>query len=196
MTLKELLEVDFEVNLPISGGLGNAIDSPIIIHKREVSDYVGIEHLILKCLGTGRDIKWKILTQSLMEHNNRKIDKIRIETIDDTKVDIITQIEAYYFDITEFISDEDDEEEKFDEKVVLTKIKNRLIELEQINDFNKKCIGLLRSNKLFEDDKLIMEFLDILFEDESLPLFESMMKFKKKSMLLVLNVLALELGDS
>jgi hypothetical protein len=31
--------------------------------------------------------------------------------------------------------------------------------LEQLNDFNKKCIGLLRTEKLFEDTKLTVEFL-------------------------------------
>lgn len=43
MTLKELLKEDFELELPISGGFGNSIDNPIIIHRTEINDYVGTE---------------------------------------------------------------------------------------------------------------------------------------------------------
>lgn len=101
MTLKGLLEKDFGVELPISGGFGNSIDNPIIIHKVGMNDYVGTEYFILKCLGTGRRIEWKKLKQELITHNNKKIDKIKIETRQVTESEIITQIENYYFDITE-----------------------------------------------------------------------------------------------
>ena len=75
MTLKNLLEKDFGVQLPISGGFGNSIDNAIIIHKDSINDYVGTEHFILECLGKGRQIEWKILGQELHNHNNKKIDK-------------------------------------------------------------------------------------------------------------------------
>ena len=101
MTLKDLLEKDFGVKLPISGGFGNSIDNAIIIHREEINDYVGTEHFILKCLGKGRRIEWKILGQELHNHNNKEIDKIKIETKEVTESKIITQIENYYFDITE-----------------------------------------------------------------------------------------------
>lgn len=101
MTLKELLAKDFNVNLPISGGFGNSIDNAIIIHRDIINDYVGTEYTILKFLGIGRGITWKILRQELLSHNGRKIDKIKIETKQVTENEIITQIENYYFDITE-----------------------------------------------------------------------------------------------
>lgn len=102
MTLKDLLSQDFRVELPISGGFGNSIENAVIIQRAGINDYVGIEHLIIECIGKGRQIKWKILGQELIIHNNKKIDKIKIETQQLTEIEIITQIENYYFDITEF----------------------------------------------------------------------------------------------
>lgn len=101
MTLKQLLDHDFKVDLPISGGFGNSIDNAIIIHKFGINDYVGTEHFILECLGKGRKIKWKILEQQILSHDGKTIDKIKIETIQKTFFKKITQIENYYFDITE-----------------------------------------------------------------------------------------------
>jgi hypothetical protein len=101
MKLKDLLEKDFKVDLPISGGFGNSIDNAIIIHRDEINDYVGTEYFILKCLGTGRRIEWKILGQELLMIDIKKIDKIKIETKQLTESEIITQIENYYFDITD-----------------------------------------------------------------------------------------------
>jgi len=66
-----------------------------------MNNYVGTEYFILECLGIGRGIKWKILEQKLLTHNNKKIDKIKIETKEFTESEIITQIENYYFDITD-----------------------------------------------------------------------------------------------
>lgn len=101
MTLKDLLEKDFGVEIPISGGFGNSLENAIIIHRVGINDYVETEHFILECLGKGRRIKWKVLRQELLFHNNKTVDKIKIETRQYTESEIITQIESYYFDITE-----------------------------------------------------------------------------------------------
>jgi len=101
MTLKEIIKSDFEVDLDISGGYGNSQENSIIIHRTSLNDYVGIEHFILKCLGTVRRIEWKKIGQELLSANEKKIDKIKIETIKTTAQEIITQTENYYFDITE-----------------------------------------------------------------------------------------------
>ena len=101
MTLKELLKKDFDADLEISGGFGNSIDNCIIIHKTYKNDHVAIEYYILECLGIGRGIEWKRIEQSLLNDKNRMIDKLKIETTQLTDTEIITQIENYYFDITE-----------------------------------------------------------------------------------------------
>ena len=193
MNLKELLEADFGKKFPISGGSGNSIENALVIHNQDVSDYVGLEYYILSCLGTGRKIEWRRLGQQLVESNGRKIDKIKIETKKVTRTEVITQIENYYFDISEFFEAESARELVFDEKETLLKIKNRMEELATINDFNKQCVDLLRENKLFEDNNdLLFKFLDVILEDESITLFDSMMKHKKQPILSVLRTIGEE----
>lgn len=196
MTLKDLLKSDFGVELPISGGFGNSIDNAVIIHRSGINDYVGTEHFILKCLGKGRGIEWQILGQELLNHNDQQIDKIKIETKQTTELEIITQIENYYFDITECFGNEIQLATSFNAEETLKKIKERIIELESLNDFNKKCIELLRKEQLFNDSKLAIDFLDVIFKDESLPLFESMMNNKKQPIMDVLRIIGKELNQN
>ncbi len=101
MELKQLLKDDFKIDFPISGGMGNSRDNPIIIHRQVPNDYTSVEYGILRCLGKGRGIEWKVIQQSLLSHNGRKLDQLKIETKETTENEVITQIENYYFDITE-----------------------------------------------------------------------------------------------
>ena len=101
LPLKQLLERDFEVELPISGGFGGSKEDAIILHKVVPNDYVSVEYTILKCLGIGRNIEWKLLKQTLMKHNGRKLDQMKIETRGKTETEVDSQIENYYFDVTE-----------------------------------------------------------------------------------------------
>jgi hypothetical protein len=102
MNIRDLIKNDFSVDLPIKGGQGNSIDDPVIIERvSPINDYVGTEYAFLKYIGIGRGIEWKTIEQQLLTHNGREIDKIKIETKQITETEIITQIENYYFDITE-----------------------------------------------------------------------------------------------
>ena len=80
-----------------------------------------------------------------------------------------------------------------DKRVKYDKI---LDQLKTLNDFNKKCIELLRKEQLFNDSKLTMDFLDVIFKDESLPLFESMMNNKRKPIMDVLRIIGKELNNN
>ena len=77
----------------------------------------------------------------------------------------------------------------------VAKIKERIIELESANEFNRKCVGLLRKGKFFEESEmdLVMKFMDVIFNDESRPLFESMMDNSRKPILDVLRIVGKEL---
>lgn len=102
MNLRELLTRDFGTDFPISGGSGSK-DSPIVIHRVTPNDYTAVEYGVLQCLGIGRGIEWKLVQQSLISCNDRSMDQIKIETVKETDTEIITQIENFYFDITECI---------------------------------------------------------------------------------------------
>jgi hypothetical protein len=196
MTLKDLIENDFGIELPISGGFGNSIDNAIIIHRSGINDYVGTEHFILECLGKGRRIKWKILGQELLHHNNKMVDKIKLQTKEVTETELVTQMENYYFDITECFGINGQNEKTFNEEKTLREIKERIIRLADLNDFNKKCVLLLKNEKLFNDSELSTEFLEMILKDESLHLFESMMKNKRKPIMEVLRIIGKELNEN
>lgn len=101
VSLRDLFKADFGIDFPISGGSGNSRDTPIVIHHQVPNDYVGVENGVLRCLGIGRRIEWTLLQQSLIEHNGQKLDQLKIETKQTTPTGIITQVENYYFDVTE-----------------------------------------------------------------------------------------------
>jgi hypothetical protein len=103
LSLRELLRDDFGIDFPISGGAGNSRDNPIIIHKGIPNDYTSIEYAILRRLGTGRRIEWKVIQQAVIHHKGRTMDQLNIETRQLTDSEVITQIENYYFDITECV---------------------------------------------------------------------------------------------
>jgi hypothetical protein len=110
MNLRELLKKDFKIDLPISGGNGNSIDNPVVVHYQHPNDYVGVEYAVFNGLYTGRrfgllgkgsSFEWKFIKQTLIHHNGRKIDQMKFETKETSATEIITQVENYYFDITE-----------------------------------------------------------------------------------------------
>lgn len=101
MNLKELIKNDFGIDLPIKGGTGNSIDNPIIIERTDFNDYISVEFDVLRYLGLIRKIEWKSTGQQLIFNNERNLDMIEIETKEITNQGTNTQIESYYFDITE-----------------------------------------------------------------------------------------------
>ena len=104
MRIKDLLKRDFGVDLPIKGGNGHSIADAIIIEKQIPNDYVGIEHYMIKLIGIARNIEWKKIQQSLLHIDDRKIDEITIETKQKKDTETLTEIENFYFDITECIA--------------------------------------------------------------------------------------------
>jgi hypothetical protein len=101
MNLRELLKKDFGIDFPISGGFGNSRETAITIHRGEPNDYVSVEYGILRCLGMGRRIEWKLLGQMLIKHEGRMMEQMKIETVQLTDDERITQVENYYFDLSE-----------------------------------------------------------------------------------------------
>lgn len=103
MTLKQTFLNAFNIKLPISGGSGNSIDTPIILDKDGPSNYVETEQMILDYIGALRGITWKMVSQTVMKHKNRYIDQIKIKTVYNTKKEVKIQIESYYFDVDYFV---------------------------------------------------------------------------------------------
>jgi hypothetical protein len=101
MNLQELFKSDFGMDFPISGGTGNSKENPIVVHRKEPNDYVSVEYGVIRCIGAGRGVDWKILQQTLMHHDGRRLDQVKVQTMKFVGSEIITQVENYYFDITD-----------------------------------------------------------------------------------------------
>ena len=101
MDLRTLLKRDFKIDFPISGSTASSQDSPIVIHQHEPSDHTAVEQGILRCISLARGVEWELVEQRSIEHNGRYLDQITIETKETRDTEIITQLESYYFDITE-----------------------------------------------------------------------------------------------
>lgn len=96
-TLKEILYTVFGKQFPISGGYGNTINNPIVVHLDDPNNYAHITYSIIKHIAQLRNVSWKIIDQELIEHHGKHIDKIQIETEEKTEDQVITQTENYYF---------------------------------------------------------------------------------------------------
>lgn len=101
MTLRQKLKKHFDTDFPISGGTGKSEDDPIILHRAEPNDYIGLEYEILECLGIIREIEWQKTRQAHLVHNGRHLDRIDITFVKEHSTRKTTKTESYYFDFTE-----------------------------------------------------------------------------------------------
>ena len=189
MTLKDNLFQQFNVDLPISGDVGDSIDTPIIIHREDMNDYVGVESATLKYFMLMHGVEWQRHGQSLIKYNNRLIDEIKVEVRKESGGKIVTFIDSFYFDITECIDIERKDENNFDETLVIERIINRLKELEKVNEFNASCVQNIRKNGSAGSVKDVIKFLDVLNADEIYSDLESMYLKKGKPILEVLSMI-------
>jgi hypothetical protein len=193
MNLKKMCFERYGLDFPISGGSGYTLSDPIIIHNSGVSDYIQIEYSIINCIARNRELDWEKIGQELLNHKESKIDRIKICTKSTSKQDEIHRIENYYFDITDCFNHALKLKIVFDELSTLALITDRMKQLENMSDFNRNCIDLVRKKLLFKDIDLTAQFLIVLLEDESLPLFKSMLAYKNLPIMLVLDKISNEL---
>jgi hypothetical protein len=102
-SVRQLLKHDFGVDLPLAGGIGNSVKDPVIIKSEAGPDYRQVEDEFIKYICLGRRVKWEFLQRDLLTEGQRRLEKVKIRTQEITQKEIITQIENYYFDITECI---------------------------------------------------------------------------------------------
>ena len=103
MNLRELIKRDFNLDFPISGSTASSQDNPIVIHRREPNNPKSVELGIIRCVGMARGVEWEIVEQRLIDYGGKYLDQITIETKETTETEIVTQLESYYFDITECV---------------------------------------------------------------------------------------------
>lgn len=95
MPLRLRLKADFGVELEIDGGTGKKT-APIIVTARTVEEAVATQMQVLRCIGKGRRIAWRLLSQEAADIAPKAV-RVLIETVELTETEAITQREGYYF---------------------------------------------------------------------------------------------------
>lgn len=95
LTVREQIKKDFGVDLPIIGGSGQSIDDPILIDP-EYKDWSTVEYSFIKYANTAQNRNYKVVLTTLLEHNGKQIDQIRIEIEGNSE-----NYYNYYFDVTD-----------------------------------------------------------------------------------------------
>lgn len=97
ITIRDQIRKDFGVDLPILDGNGQSIDDPIVIDPN-YKDWSEVEYSYIKLVNQGLNRSWRIIKQTLLEHNGRKIDQLKLKVDGDEK-----NIYNYYFDVTKHV---------------------------------------------------------------------------------------------
>jgi hypothetical protein len=194
--IKEIVKSYTRKEFDISGGSGTSVGEAVKIHSLHQFDYVDIETVILRCILLSQWIlKFSIVKQAKLGVDGKIIDEIIVEFIKDAEKVNLT----YFFDVTDcFDSPEPPIKITFNPQETLKNIKNRLLQLEKLNDFNHQSIKAIRGGKLFEpeNDELRSKFLDVIFKDESYPLFKDIWKYCGIPILKVLIIMEKELEEN
>ena len=93
--LRLRLNADFGVELDIEGGTGKKT-APIIVTSQTVEEAVATQMQVLRCIGKGRRIAWRLLSQEAADIAPKAVRTI-IETVEYAGDEVVTQREAYYF---------------------------------------------------------------------------------------------------
>ena len=101
MEFREKILREFNVNLPIKGGNGSCIESPIIIDDTQKYNYVSLEKICINYDCCIIQMEWILLKQELTIHEGKYIDvlKIRISTNGDFANNY--KETNYFFDISD-----------------------------------------------------------------------------------------------
>ena len=133
MDIQELLKKTFNVDLPISGGMGNSIEEAVILEfAGPLNDYVSLEYQVLDLISMGRDVRWELKGQELIVKDGRKYDKLTIAIKGIHGNPMPLQLEYHYYDITKCMNVLPDQIQRDDE--TLGKMKIFLDEMLRLTD--------------------------------------------------------------
>lgn len=103
-SLHDLLLRDWGTELSISGGYGRSREDPIVVTTLDAEGTALTQRLTLRGLGRGRGIFWRTIAHALLGDQWPGIEQFKIETIELTEKQVVTQTENYYFDVSSMIA--------------------------------------------------------------------------------------------
>ncbi len=102
MAFKKLIERYFKketadsfISELFAGGDGSSFENAVIIKSKNTSEGISNEYMYLSMLYGNREKYWKLLQQSLSNHNKKHYDVMKIELNNG-------EIKEVFFDITNF----------------------------------------------------------------------------------------------
>ena len=101
MEFREKILKEFNVNLPIKGGDGANIESPIIIDISQKYSYVSLEKICINYACRSIQMEWILLKQELIIHEGKYIDVIKIGVSANGDFANIFEATNYFFDISD-----------------------------------------------------------------------------------------------
>ena len=101
MEFREKILREFNVNLPIKGGDGANIESPIIIDISQKYNYVSLEKICINYACRSIQREWILLKQELIIHEGKYIDVIKIGISRNEYFANIYEETKYFFDISD-----------------------------------------------------------------------------------------------
>ncbi len=104
LPLQDLLLRDWGTELPIRGGYGQSREDPIVITTPDTERTALTQALVLRGLGKGRGVFWRTIARAPLGDQWPGIEQLKIETIELTDTQIVTQTENYYFDVSSVIA--------------------------------------------------------------------------------------------
>jgi hypothetical protein len=99
MTIREALKADFGIDVLIRGGSGRMVD-PFVIDPCSSRDAIRTQLNLLRGLGRGRQELWRLLEAEADREVAPTMQKLRIEAVSFTQVEIVTEVRSLYFDVS------------------------------------------------------------------------------------------------
>lgn len=97
MNVHDLIQKEFDIDLPIGKGAGLSVDDPIVMKADH--NFVHNEYQVIEYLASYRLIKWQFVSQALIRIGDRKYDLIKISL--NNLVDSKNWTEVIYFDVSD-----------------------------------------------------------------------------------------------
>jgi hypothetical protein len=104
MSFRKTIKNKFGVDLPIQGGCGTSIESPIIIDISQKYNYVSLEKICINYACQIDGEKWVMEKQELIDHEGKWIDVITIGISTNEVFEENYKQAFFYFDISDCIN--------------------------------------------------------------------------------------------
>ena len=100
MSIREALKADFGIEVRVNRGSGQR-DDPFVIEPSTAAEAVRTQLDLLRGLSRGRRELWRLLTVEPAGDDTPAMQRVRVETIAFTPEEFITEVRAFYFDVSQ-----------------------------------------------------------------------------------------------